>query len=111
MKQQRGDHYAVLGVARDATPAEITHAYRMLLRRHHPDTRADDEATPTGAAEAELQRIITAYAVLRNPESRARYDQLDGPTPITPAYRQPGRPAATRPPIVAGPVHWRPSPS
>ena len=33
------DLYAILGLARDATQAQISVAYRTLLRRYHPDTR------------------------------------------------------------------------
>ena len=33
------DLYAILGLNRNATPAQISHAYRTLLRRYHPDTR------------------------------------------------------------------------
>lgn len=33
----KGDPYAVLGVARDATDKEIKSAYRKLIKEHHPD--------------------------------------------------------------------------
>ena len=39
MMTKSADLYDVLGVPRDATQAEISHAYRTLLRRYHPDTR------------------------------------------------------------------------
>jgi DnaJ like chaperone protein len=32
-----GDDYAVLGVARDASDAEVKRAYRRLMSQHHPD--------------------------------------------------------------------------
>jgi DnaJ-domain-containing protein 1 len=35
------DPYAVLGVARSASPAEVTQAYREQLKRYHPDRVAD----------------------------------------------------------------------
>ena len=31
------DYYKILGVARNATQAEIQKAYRALLRKYHPD--------------------------------------------------------------------------
>jgi curved DNA-binding protein CbpA len=43
MISNRDDPHAVLGVARTATPAEISHAYRDLLRRHHADTRTTED--------------------------------------------------------------------
>src|SRR5947209_17111245 len=64
------DFYAELGVAPDASPAEITHAYRSLLRQHHPDTRTGDLPSPP----ERLHRILAAYTVLRDPARRAAYD-------------------------------------
>src|SRR5690242_15824041 len=61
------DHYAVLGVARTATAAELRRAFRMLALRHHPD-RAGPEATAT------FQAIAEAYAILSEPIARAAYD-------------------------------------
>jgi hypothetical protein len=36
---QDQDLYPVLGVDPSASASQITHAYRALMRRHHPDTR------------------------------------------------------------------------
>ncbi|MBS9533640.1 J domain-containing protein [Mycobacterium sp. M1] len=92
------DPYAVLGVARSATNAEITRAYRRLLRTHHPDLRSGGDA-PTHTT-AELQRVLQAYAVLRDPVRRAAHDR---------ATRRMNGLRATRPgppPLWAGPVRW-----
>lgn len=59
------DLYAALGVPSDASPAEIAHAYRRLVRAHHPDTRSDSEES---AAAAPLHEIVAAYEVLRDPD-------------------------------------------
>jgi molecular chaperone DnaJ len=65
------DLYDVLGVAPTATPAEISRAYRQLVRSLHPDTHPDD---PT--ASVRLSRVTSAYRLLADPRQRARYDRL-----------------------------------
>lgn len=67
MSEGLRDHYAILGVVRTASTAEIRRAYRRLALAHHPD-RAGVESTPV------FQRIAEAYAVLGDGVSRARYD-------------------------------------
>jgi DnaJ-class molecular chaperone len=63
------DHYALLGVARVASAAEVRRAFRTLALRHHPDR--------AGADSTELfQRIAAAYAILSDPDARSRYDDL-----------------------------------
>ena len=59
------DHYAVLGVTKDATPDQIKKAYRKLASQHHPDKGGDT---------TKFQEIQTAYAILSDPEKRAEYD-------------------------------------
>lgn len=65
------DHYAVLGVSRQATDAEIKKAYRSLARRYHPDANPDD-----AEAEARFKEVANAYEVLGDPDRRARYDRF-----------------------------------
>ena len=60
-----GDHYAVLGVARGATAAEIKTAYRALVKRHHPDAGGDDQR---------ILALNAAWEVLGDDERRRRYD-------------------------------------
>ena len=67
------DPYRVLGLARSTSQAEITSAYRRRLREHHPDTRTPHRPDP--AADEDLQRILSAYALLRDREHRARHDR------------------------------------
>jgi curved DNA-binding protein len=64
-----------MGVARDATEAQIKQAYRKLARKYHPDVSKEKDA------EARFKEVGEAYEVLRSPEKRAAYDQLgQGPT-------------------------------
>lgn len=84
------DHYAVLGIAREVTVAEIRRAYRLLALRHHPD-RAGPDATPL------FQRITQAYHVLSDPAARAAYDaRLRASAP-----RGAAAPAAKMPDVIA----------
>jgi molecular chaperone DnaJ len=64
------DHYAVLGVGRDATAEEIKKAYRRLARQLHPDTNPDP------AAAERFKEVARAYEVLSDPERRRRYDMF-----------------------------------
>ena len=50
------DYYAVLGVSSNASPREITKAYRKLARTHHPDA--------TGGSEERFKEVSAAYDVL-----------------------------------------------
>ncbi|MGC1173516.1 DnaJ domain-containing protein [Polaromonas sp.] len=65
------DHYTVMGVARNATPDDIKHAYRRLARKYHPDVSEEKNA------EAYFKAVAQAYEVLRSPEQRAAYDRHD----------------------------------
>jgi curved DNA-binding protein len=64
------DYYKVMGVARDATEAQIKQAYRKLARKYHPDVSKEKDA------EARFKELGEAYEVLKSPERRAAYDQL-----------------------------------
>ena len=65
------DFYAVLGVSKDASEADIKKAYRKLARTHHPDQNPGD-----AAAEKRFKEISEAYDVLSDPKDRQEYDAL-----------------------------------
>ncbi len=65
------DYYEVLGVTRNADEAQLKSAYRKLALAHHPDRNPSDPE----AAE-KFKEASEAYAVLCDPEKRARYDRF-----------------------------------
>ena len=65
------DHYATLGVNREATPEEIKRAYRKLARELHPDANQSDPVS-----EERFKSVSHAYEVLSDPQKRQRYDMF-----------------------------------
>jgi molecular chaperone DnaJ len=65
------DYYAVLGVPKNASAAEIKKAYRKLAQQHHPD------ANPGNVdAETTFKEVSAAADVLGDPQKRAQYDKV-----------------------------------
>jgi DnaJ-domain-containing protein 1 len=73
-KLHGADHFAVLGLKHDATPAAIKAAYFSLAKRYHPDT-----VPPAVSPEAKqrcadvFSRVSEAWSVLGYDERRAEY--------------------------------------
>lgn len=65
------DYYEILGVARNASEAEITKAFRRLAMKHHPDRNSGDKG-----AEARFKETKEAYEILSDAQKRAAYDQF-----------------------------------
>lgn len=66
-----------MGIAETADLEEIRHAYRALIRRHHPDHLGARAASPEAMAEAErrVRELNVAWQTLRDPERRRGYDR------------------------------------
>lgn len=62
------DHYAALGLASDATLADIKKAFRQKASSYHPDRNTSAEAP------ARFRAVQAAYEVLSDDAKRQAYD-------------------------------------
>ena len=65
------DYYEVLGLAPNASEAELKKAYRRMAMQYHPDRNPDDSE-----AEQRFKEVKEAYEVLSDPQRRSAYDQF-----------------------------------
>lgn len=65
------DYYKVLGVAKNASQADIKKAYRKLAQKFHPDAKPGDTE-----AESRFKEISAANDVLGDADKRKAYDQV-----------------------------------
>jgi molecular chaperone DnaJ len=75
------DFYAVLGVSKDVSAADLKKAYRKLARKYHPDSNPGN-----AAAEAKFKEISEAHSVLADAEQRKEYDQMRAMGPGRPRF-------------------------
>ena len=68
----------VLGVRPGATSGEVRAAYRRLVRDHHPDLDATDDATRRTA------ELTEAYALVQRQLATSPDGRIEGPPPPTP---------------------------
>ena len=89
--ENKKDYYEVLGVAKDASEADIKRAYRKLAAQYHPDVNHEP------GAEARFKEINEANEVLSDPDKRAYWQKqfnLQNKHPqrnATPAHPKPKR--------------------
>lgn len=63
-------YFEALGLTPDCTFGEIKKAYRELVRKYHPDSRDEPDAT-------KFREIKEIYAVLSDPVLRGEYSKID----------------------------------
>ena len=83
--ENKRDYYEVLGVAKDASEADIKRAYRRMAAKYHPDVNHDE------GAEEKFKEINEANEVLSDADKRARYDQY-GFAGVDPNFNAGGNP-------------------
>ena len=64
------NHYEILGLPRNATPAQIKKKYREMVRKFHPDVAKDKDT-----AHRLFLQINESYEVLSDPARRKAYDE------------------------------------
>ncbi len=64
------DYYKILEISENATDEEIKTQYKLLAKKWHPDQNSDPKAVDI------FQNISAAYEVLKNPQTRIKYDLL-----------------------------------
>src|SRR5258705_1816946 len=59
------DYYAILGANESTPQGDLERLYKRMAARRHPDR---------GGSEEEMKSLNEAYSVLRNTETRSKYD-------------------------------------
>ncbi len=67
------DHFQILGIAQDATPAQIQSAYFGLAKSWHPDRLPSDLADLKPQVSKVFARVSDAYQVLNDEKTRTAY--------------------------------------
>jgi curved DNA-binding protein len=69
------DYYAILGVDRAASAAEIRQKYKRLALLYHPDKHKSETPEEQAAVEASFREVAAAFDILLDEEQRALYDK------------------------------------
>jgi curved DNA-binding protein len=69
------DYYAILGVDRAASAAEIRQKYKRLALLYHPDKHKSETPEEQAAVEASFREVAAAFDLLLDEEQRALYDK------------------------------------
>ena len=64
------DPYQILGVAKDASQADVKKAFRKLAKQHHPDQNPNDPKS-----QAKFAEVNSAYEILGDEKKRGAFDR------------------------------------
>lgn len=73
-KSKRKDYYKILGISKNASDDEIKKAYRKRALIHHPDRHSNATEAEKKEQEVKFKEIGEAYAILSDPNKKARFD-------------------------------------
>ena len=85
------DPYQILGVAREATSAEIRKAYLRLAKKNHPDIHPGDKD-----AETRFKEIASAFGIVGDEAKRVLFDSGKIDASGAEKHEQPERPSYRR---------------
>lgn len=86
---EAGSHYAVLGVAHEASVEEIRKAHRFLALKWHPDKVADPtDQISVRVATQQFQLVQAAYEVLADVQKRQKYNEQLGISSLQPGQKR-----------------------
>lgn len=92
-------HYEALGIQKHASSAEIKRAFRKVVLLNHPDKTGHLLDAERAACDLKTKNANNAWEVLRDEDSRRRYDHIQGlsaPFPIPRPRPSNGRSAFKR---------------
>ena len=75
------NYYKILEVDKDASPEIIEKAYKLLVKKYHPDLQTGNDKL---IAEEKIKKINTAYDILSNEQKRKEYDEQLGNNFVSP---------------------------
>jgi DnaJ-class molecular chaperone len=78
------NYYEILGVRQEASLDEIKRSFRNLAMKHHPDRNKNSEES-----RQKFMKIVEAYEVLSDEQSRRRYDWTSTTYQKPPAWTPP----------------------
>ena len=94
------DYYSWLGVSSDASPKEITKAYKALVAKYHPDKHQGNELEDL--AKEKLEQLNAAYTVLSDSKIKLSYDTIRRTLNSRETYRSSCHCAPSAPPPDSG---------